>query len=133
MSNARLARMCDDTVYARSHDHNRTAVTVFAASHNGSETRLWYALDDLSNGLMQGFRGTAIHDERERETTTPPEVRWCGHAASVQAYGCPGLHRGRIRAGLRYVASALRGQLGAPSLPIQSNAENQVKIPRLQP
>ena len=82
----RLARMCSDTVHARSHDHNRTAVTVFAASHNGSETRLWYALDDLSNGLMQGFRGTAIHDERERETTTPPEVRWCGHAASVQAY-----------------------------------------------
>ena len=83
--------MCDDTVHARSHDHNRTAVTVFAASHNGSETRLWYALDDLSNGLMRGFKGLeSIRYERERETTSPPQVRWCGHAASVQAYGCAG-------------------------------------------
>ena len=84
----RLARMCSDTVHARSHDHNRTAVTVFAASHNGSETRLWYTIDDLSHGLMRGFSSAYHHIARESEIGSPPDVRWCGHATLPRMYGC---------------------------------------------
>ena len=80
-----LARMCQPHMHFRSND-GKQAATIFSASNDFNETRLWYSLDNASGGWLHSF--DSVQNEMLREHRTPPTVKVCGEKAKARHDGC---------------------------------------------
>ena len=80
-----LARMCHPHVHARSTD-GAQAATIFSASSAFNETKLWYALDNATGGLLHHFDD--FTREQEAELRSPPIVWACGQRTPARPSAC---------------------------------------------